>query len=310
MIWMITTPAVLVLVVLAVCYYSYRKAFYSPKKNRNKPLELSDNPHRQAAKDVIAKLIGEMNLLPYEEIWITAFDGTKLFGRYYHVKDGAPLQIQFHGYRGTAFRDFSGGNKLARETGFNTLLVDQRAHGKSGGNTISFGIRERLDCKSWAEYAADRFGKDTKILLSGISMGGATVIMASDLELPENVKGIIADCPYSDPKEIIRKVCVEDMKLPRWTLAFAWMGGWIYGKGLRLSESSALKSVANTKLPILILHGESDDFVPCDMSRAIHSTGGDKVTLVTFPEANHGYSFIVDAERYKKVTSEFISKCI
>ena len=159
-------------------------------------------------------LIRQMDEIPYEAVTISAQDGTKLAVRYYHVRDGAPLQIQLHGYRGTALRDFCGGNKLARESGQNTLVVDQRAHGKSGGTTITFGIRERLDCLCWVEYASQRFGSDIPVFLSGVSMGAATVLMASELELPANVVGIIADCPYSSPEAIIRKVCQQDMHLP------------------------------------------------------------------------------------------------
>lgn len=148
-----------------------------------------------------------MDELTFESVFITSFDGVKLYARYYHVRDGAPLQIQFHGYRGSALLDFCGGNKLAREIGHNTLVVDQRAHGKSGGNTITFGINERYDCLSCINYAVERSGKETPIFLSGVSMDAATVLMASELNLPDNVIGIIADSPYSSPEEIIRKVC-------------------------------------------------------------------------------------------------------
>lgn len=304
MTWIIVAAGI-ILLFFAICYYSYRKAFYSPKKGRDVPIELSNNPYRKEADAAISLLVKEMEELTFEDVWIKSFDGKKLYGRYYHVMDNAPLEIQFHGYRGTAFRDFGGGNKLARGLGHNTLLIDQRAHGKSEGSTITFGVRERLDCKSWVDYAVKRFGEDQKIILSGISMGAATVLMASDLNLPKNVKGIIADCPYSCPKEIIKKVCREDMKMPRGSEVFAYLGGFIFGKGLKLSKSSALKSVASTNIPILIIHGEADGFVPCKMSEDIYSKAPDNVRLETFPNAGHGYSFIVDDERYKKVIVEF-----
>ena len=145
-----------------------------------------------------------MEKVPYEQVYITSFDGTKLAARYYHLSDSAALQIQFHGYRSTAVRDFSGGFQLAQKMGRNLLVVDQRASGKSEGTTICFGIKEKYDCLEWIKYALERFG-DIPIMLTGVSMGGATVLMASELDLPENVKCIVSDCPYTSPYEIIAR---------------------------------------------------------------------------------------------------------
>ena len=199
---------------------------------------------------------------------------------------------------------------MARESGQNTLVVDQRAHGRSGGTTITFGIRERLDCLSWVEYVNQRFGLDTPIFLSGVSMGAATVLMASELELPANVRGIIADCPYFSPEAIIRKVCREDMHLPpALVMPFIRLVARLFGH-FDLKESSAVQAVGNTTIPILLLHGEDDRFVPCDMSRDIFDAcTGDK-TRITFQGAGHGLSYIVDTERYSEAVSRFVDQCL
>ena len=73
----------------------------------------------------------------FEPVHITAQDGTPLAARYYHHADGAPLAIIFHGYRGYATRDGLGGYTLCTALGYNVLLPDQRAHGYSGGHTIT-----------------------------------------------------------------------------------------------------------------------------------------------------------------------------
>lgn len=254
-------------------------------------------------------MIKEMNELTFESVFITSFDGVKLYARYYHVRDGALLQIQFHGYRGSALRDFCGGHKLARESGHNILAVDQRAHGKSGGNTITFGINERYDCLSWVNYAVERFGKETPLFLSGVSMGAATVLMASELNLPENVVGIIADSPYSSPEEIIRKVCREDMGLPpAIAMFFIRLGAKVFGH-FDLRKADAINAVHHTKIPILLLHGESDLFVPCDMSKIIAENASGQIFRETFPNAGHGLSYIVDPDKYSKITISFIEEC-
>ena len=173
--------------VLGGCWFGYRFAFYNPVSRREDPWACPAPEQFQAVDAEVQALMREFDAIPFEEVRIRSYDGLTLYGRYYEVKKGAPLQIQMHGYHGTALRDFCGGNKLAREAGLNTLVVDERAHGKSGGCTITFGVKERLDCLAWARYAADRFGPETPITLAGISMGAATVLMAADLPLPETV---------------------------------------------------------------------------------------------------------------------------
>ena len=309
MLWLLCFAGLL-LIVLLIAGFSYRTAFYSSAHRKEDHYALPQGEQYEKEQPRMLSLIQEMDDIPFEPISISASDGTGLFARYYHIRDGAPLQIQFHGYRGTALRDFCGGNKLARESGQNTLVVDQRAHGRSGGRTITFGIRERMDCLCWAEYASQRFGSNTPIFLSGVSMGAATVLMASELELPCNVIGIIADCPYSSPEAIIRKVCREDMHLPpALVMPFVRLGARLFGH-FDLKEASAVQAVRNTDIPILLLHGEDDRFVPCDMSREIFDACAGEKTRITFPGAGHGLSYIVDTVRYSEAVSRFVDQCL
>lgn len=295
----------IILLILLFCLFAYRTAFYSPKRNRTDDIPLKGHQY-EALAEHIRRIGGIMKKIPFETVTIRSFDGKILYGRYYHINDEAPLEILFHGYRSHAFRDCSGGHALARKMGYNTLVVDQRAHGKSEGKTICFGIKEKYDCLAWANYAAKRFG-DVPIVLSGVSMGGATVLMASELDLPENVRCIVADCPYSSPKEIIASECKKMGIPPRLGMPFVKLGARIFGN-LRLS-GSAEEAVKNTRVPILIIHGEADRFVPCEMSRKIFSANPEMITLETFPDAAHGISYILEPERYEKITRRFMEKC-
>ena len=297
----------LLLIALGGGYYAYRVAFYSPKKDRDKISAFSSHKYDPYRKE-INRIFCQLSDRPCEDVTTQSFDGLNLMGRYYHVRDGAPLDIGFHGYRSSALTDFAGGSELSFAMGHNLLLIDERAHGKSGGRTIAFGIQERLDAASWVNYAVNRFGADTKILLYGVSMGAATVLMASELDLPENVKGIIADCPYSSPKAIIRKVA-KDMHLPDWLAwPFVKIGAKIYG-GFDIDETDAARAVKNAHVPILIIHGEDDGFVPCEMSDIV-SDNPKLVTRYTFPGADHGFSYLVDTPRYRKIVTEFVEKVL
>lgn len=299
--------AAAILAVALFAYYAYRVAFYVPAKREENIYDLPMGEEYVAHHDKMHECIRTLDSLPYESVTITAFDGKKLFGRYYHTRDGAPLQIQFHGYRGSAMRDFCGGTPLAQKMGCNALVVDQRAHGRSEGRTITFGVLERYDCQSWCRYAYDRFGENTPIILSGVSMGAATVLMASDLPLPETVCCVIADCPFSSPEAIITRVA-GGMGLPKKAAAaVSSIGAFLYG-GFRLGSACAVKSVQHTHLPILLIHGEGDNFVPCSMSEEIRDACASEVTLELFPKAGHAMCYMEDTNRYEAVVATFLNQ--
>ncbi len=293
---------VVVTALLSGAYYAYRIAFYSPKEDREKtPVVKGEkyDPYRPEMR----RIFHQIQERPCEFVTITTFDGLILSGRYYHVKDGAPLDIGFHGYRSSCLRDFAGGSELSFAMEHNLLLVDQRAHGRSQGRTITFGIKERMDLLCWMDYAVERFGEDVKILLYGVSMGGATVLMASDLDLPENVKGIVADCPYSSAMDIILHVGRTN-PIPKWLMKpFVTLGAKVYG-GFDIHETDACRAVKNAKVPILIIHGEADSFVPAEMSN-LTLYNPYMVKRLTIPGAEHGISYLVDSARYQKAVRDF-----
>ena len=295
-------------VLLAGSYYAYRIAFFSPAENREKIPEVSGDmyaPYKSLLKEMFRETIER----PFEPVTIRSHDGLTLFGRYYHTADGAPLDIGFHGYRSCYVADFCGGGTMSLSQGHNLLLIDQRAHGKSEGKSISFGINERKDALSWINYAIARFGPGTKICLYGVSMGAATVLMAAGLDLPENVKGIIADCPYNDPTDIIVEVG-KKTHYPSWfTTFFTWLGAFLYG-GFNLRETNAVKAVQNTKVPILIIHGEDDTFVPAYMSKQVQQANPKMVRRETFPGAGHAMSYMLDTGRYWRLATEFMAEVL
>ena len=203
---------ILLIFILAASYVCYRLCFSVPKQTEADLFRLPDTEQYAPYREAMTQMVQTVLALPYEDVWIRSDDGLHLHGKYYAGRPGAPVQIMMHGYKSGAERDFCGGAQIAVQGGYHVLLVDQRAHGKSEGRCLTFGIQERYDCRAWVNYALGRFGADTKILLYGVSMGAATVLMAGGLNLPRNVVGIVADCGYSSPAAIIRKV-IRDQHL-------------------------------------------------------------------------------------------------
>ena len=287
--------------------YAYRVSFYSPKKGRDRRPSTS-SPTYDPFRPEMKRLYEQLMSRECEIVTVLSREGLLLSGRYYHVQDGAPVDICFHGYRSSWMTDFSGGSELSLQMGHNLLLVDQRAHGKSQGRTITFGLLERYDLMQWVNYISERFGDDIPIFLYGISMGGATVLMAPQDQLPENVRGIIADCPYANAMEIILHVA-QSMPLPLCLVKpFVVLAARIFG-GFDILKTDARQELAAARIPVLILHGEADSFVPAQMSDLV-SCNPNCITRHTFPGADHGISYLVDPERYKRIVMEFVEQAL
>ena len=305
----IGVAAVLILAVPLLSYICFRLAFYSPPRPAvpSDAISIPEGEIYEVFRESMETWVREARAIPHEEMSITSFDGLTLRGKYYEFAPGAPIELMFHGYRGDAERDLSGGVQRCFQLGRSALLVDQRSCAASEGNVITFGINEHRDCLSWLTFMLQRFGKEVKIILTGISMGAATVLMVSDQDLPPNVLGILADCGYDSAKEIIKKV-LRQMGLPAALgYPFVKLGAKLYGH-FDLEERSPVEAVKNATVPVIFFHGESDDFVPCDMSRINYEACRGKKMLVTIPNAGHGLSYPVDPERYLGALREFFGE--
>lgn len=305
--WILTGIAgLLLLLVLLIAYICYRMAFYVPPRKpvQSDVIEIPDGEIYEVFRENFETWVKEVRAMPHEEMTITSFDGLTLRGKYYEFAPGAPIELMFHGYRGSAERDLSGGVQRCFLLGRSALIVDQRCSGNSGGNVITFGIHEHRDCLSWVDFMLQRFGPDVKIILTGISMGASTVLMAAGKPLPKNVIGVLADCGYTSARDII-KVVIRQMKLPPdLSYPFVKLGAKLYGH-FDLEETSPVEAVKSCKVPVIFFHGEEDEFVPCDMSRVNYEACRAKKKLVTVPGAGHGLSFPVDPEGYLSAVREF-----
>lgn len=300
--------ALYVLLIIALLFFGgvYAAYCYAFKPGRS-GTGIFNNPQYDAAKDIIDANVNALKELSWEDVYITSFDGLRLHGYYHQGKEGAPVGIFFHGYRSIPFLDGSGGGELCRERDYSMLLVDQRGLGQSEGRAITMGTKEMRDCVDWVKYTVNRCGEDVKIMLLGVSMGAATVVMASGLGLPSNVKCILADCGYTSPKDIMRSV-IKAMKLPVELAYFVVrLGGRLFG-GFDLEDAAAVELVKHSKTPTLFIHGEKDTFVPTYMSCEMYEACGAEKKLVIIDEAIHGMSYYVDNPSYRQACEWLLEK--
>ena len=248
--------------------------------------------------------------LPYEDVYINSRDGLRLHAKYYcNDPESKKFIVLAHGYKSSGLSDFSCAFSMYRDFGYNFLLIDQRAHGESDGKYICFGVKERYDVADWCDYLTERFGDDIRIVLDGMSMGCTTVILAAGLpEISKNVCGVIGDCGFTDPYSEIAHVAKSDFHLPPFPAVHVLWGTCRLRAGFGFRDASTLEAVKSIRVPILFVHGEEDDFVPCENSRKnFEACTSEKKRIFTVPGATHGFSFLVDEEGCRRAIADFLA---
>lgn len=216
--------------------------------------------------------------------------------------------ICFHGYTSKGMSDYIGLSDYYLKRGYAMLLPDARAHGESEGEYIGFGCLDRKDALVWIHWLIQEVGEDVEIVLHGTSMGGATVLMTSGLELPAQVKGIVSDCGFTSPKEVFTHVLNSMYHLPAFPVI---QGADIMNKklaGYGMDECNAKREVAYAKVPILFIHGSNDTFVPTHMCNEIYDCCASPKKKLIVEGAAHAESYYKDTEKYEQALNEFFDE--
>lgn len=296
----------IVVLFLGIIFYFFDLAFV---RHNNKEVDDLNSEHNSFLKPYIEVIKSGVNFIektPYKTYTAVSYDGLKLSARYYNCNSDKTI-ILFHGYRSTAKHDFSGAVKMYFSKGFNILLVDQRSHGLSEGKLITFGVKESRDVITWIEFLNAKFNPK-KIVISGLSMGATTVLLALKYDMPKNVKCVIADCGFTSPVDIIKKVAKQSFKIDAgFFIPIMDAMCKIFGK-FSICNISTVDTVKNSNLPILLIHGKNDNFVPCEMSELTFSSRKENTKLITVDGAGHGVSFLVDTKRVTDEINMFLDK--
>ena len=245
-----------------------------------------------------------------EKVSITSFDGLKLHADLLIKPNARATVILMHGYHGRAKYDFSLVLPFFYEKGFNILLPDQRAHGKSEGKYLTFGTFESVDCLYWAKYIASRFN-GLPIDLHGVSMGGSTVMMTARFDdLPSEVKCITSDCGFTSPDAIISNVR-KIMHLPFFPFQHYVRFLAKHVAKFDLCEVDTTKILCNNKLPLFLLHGEKDTFVPTEMSLLNNEiSASENKRLLIIKDATHAMSYVLEPQTVEAAFYEFFDQVI
>ncbi|MEV2785417.1 alpha/beta hydrolase [Paenibacillus larvae] len=303
----------IILVVLALAVLTIISLYFYRVAIQRTPKEfLANNPNLKQSDNWQARERMRQQWLedhPCEEVKITSFDGLTLYGYWFpafHPTNKVALLA--HGYTGQGKEMTAYARIYFDKLGWNVLMPDNRGHGQSEGDYIGFGWHDRLDYVAWLDWILQRMGSDVEIVLHGVSMGGATVLMTSGEKLPDQVKAVVADCPYSSVTDILTYHLKEMYKLPAFPLIPATSLVTRIKAGYFFREASALDQVKKSRLPILFIQGDEDKFVPTSMIYPLYEGCRNDKELFLVPGAGHGECLQKDPEGYLGRVTAFVQK--
>ena len=214
--------------------------------------------------------------------------------------------IVVHGFNGSK-EQMAAYGMLFHKLGYNVLMPDNRANGASDGTLIGYGVTDKCDLTKWTDQLIKTNPK-SKITYFGLSMGAATVMMASGQDLPKNVVNIIEDCGYSSVWDELTFQAKDMYNLPAFPLLYEVSAlskiraGFAYGE----ADASSVKALAHNKLPVLFIHGDADDFVPTAMvDQNYAATKGPREKFIV-KGAKHAKSIETDKTGYYAQVTAFL----
>lgn len=234
--------------------------------------------------------------------------GQNLVAFYYPAKKVTNKTIVVaHGYQGSHYT-MASYIKMFHEQGYNVLAPDDRGSGKSSGRYVTFGYPDSRDYLGWLDQVIDKNGENSQIGLFGVSMGGATVMMMSGLNLPPQVKAIVEDCGYDTVANELSFQLKQQFNMPKEPLITLslWLAEFRVGHNFK--KGSSVEALRNNKLPIFFIHGQDDEFVPTEMVyKNYHATQGKKQLWVT-RYTKHADSQKNYPQQYRKKVGAFFNK--
>ena len=247
---------------------------------------------------------------PHEDVYIQSKDKLKLHATFFPREDKKKVVIGFHGYTSQGMSDYIGLSDYYMKNGYSMLLPDARAHGKSEGDYVGFGCLDRWDALEWIKWVIKECGEDVQILLHGTSMGGATVLMTSALNLPKQVKGVISDCAFTSPKYVFTHVLNHMYHLPAFPVIQISDCVNRRKAGYGMDECNAAREIRKTRIPVLLIHGDADTFVPVSMCHEIYNNCIAPRKKLIIKGAAHAESYYKDTKAYEAALDEFTKGAI
>lgn len=232
-------------------------------------------------------------------------DGLNLYGELYRLNDSKKCAVILPG-RCECLKYSYYFVPPYEAAGYNVLVIDSRAHGKSDGIYNTIGRKESEDLLCWIKLITEEYGME-EIYLHGICIGTASGIVAlSSKDCPETVKGLVTEGCFTSFKETFKR---HMMDLNRPTFPVLYLAMWLIKKyaGTDYKKVAPIKVIKNVKQRVLFLYGEKDIFSVPEKSRELFAAcGSNDKKLVWFSKGGHSHLRINNTEEYDKAIVEFL----
>lgn len=295
---------------------SVTKKLVDTAMDRGAPTDLSRSRRRfsgsnlrATALDEAARAKARLEARECRLVSLSAADGTRLVGHWLPCEHPQRVILAMHGWRSSWSSDFGIVSDFWLRQGCSVLYAEQRGQGSSGGPYMGFGLTEHCDCPDWVNWINRETGGSLPVYLAGVSMGATTVLMASSLKLPDNVRGILADCGFTSVHAIWKHVLEQNLHLSyriHGSLADRLCRKKIHMGTKDFSTVDALRSCS---VPVLFVHGTDDRFVPVEMTYENYQACSAPKRLFIVPGAGHGMSYFTDRSKYELETKSFWNDC-
>ncbi|MDM5156297.1 alpha/beta hydrolase [Bacillus sp. DX1.1] len=271
------------------------KVMYLKKKSEEEILERETKKHFR---------VEDFESIPKEEVFIPSQFGYDIHGYYISAGNSNKFMIFCHGVTVNKINSVKYAN-LFLNRGYNVFIYDHRRHGKTGGKTTSYGYYEKYDLKTVVDWLKERFGKNITLGIHGESMGAATLLQYAGM-VEDGADFYIADCPFSNFYDQLHHRLKVEFHLPKWPLLPLANALLKVRDGYTLREVSPIDCVKNIKNPVLFIHSKEDDYILCDMTRALYEAKENNKELFIAEHGAHACSYNENKQEYEAAVDQFL----
>jgi pimeloyl-ACP methyl ester carboxylesterase len=196
---------------------------------------------------------------------------------------------------------------LVRE-GYRVLTFDLRASGESGGDRFTLGALEVRDVGGAIDFLRSRGMAMDGVSLVGFSMGGATALLVAESE--PLVHAVVEDSGYADLNDLLDDQVPKQSGLPAvFTPGMVLAANGLLGINVyAIRPIDGVPALAAAGVPLLVIHGDADTYVPPKNARRIAAAYGPAVETLYLPEANHIESHWRAPATYNARLSAFLAR--
>lgn len=299
---------------MLISYIFFSKVFgYHPFVNvKGQPVseatEKIMGPDFQTLRDSGIDAAQKLGGMPHDELGVVSDDGLGLRAAYFRADPvSKKTALLIHGHNSHGMKDNSLKSVWYLEHGFNVLLPDNRACGKSEGKWETFGAKESIDTLKWIDKLVS-MDADAEIFLDGCSLGGAVVCLLAGMELPDNVRFLVSDCAFTSAEDEFKCYMKNHTRLPAFPFVYTLDLWDRIINHVGFADQRPIDSVRRAKKPMIFIHGAEDRYIPARQAKLLYDACPTDKQLVLIENSGHAAACVKGGDKYFEPVMRFADK--